>query len=603
MGLPRGWSIKTSSFALLAGFALALTGVYVGFTVYLLHREATAAHDRLHQTAVLVAGELDTHLAAGRQRLATVAELPGLVHGLQRLEEAQGSGYIPPWTTLHYLFFKTAPFTGGVFLLDRAGKVLWTEPPGLPWLGMSLADDQWIATMYRVPGTAVSPGLAADRLGAGPHVLVTARIEDPDGAVTGLLGGVIDLTSTGFTGLLQAVSTAEGRYLAVIDQEGQIISRTDEAPLLGPLTSITRPDQEDPLAAATLEHAPWRVIAGQPRRTALAPIRQLQGVLFAIGVVMLFLAVPLASLLIRGFVGGIERLTHAAEVMARGDLSQPVATDQQHRELATLGRTFERMRTELRSSQAALTRRLEEREELMRLKEEFLANVSHELRTPLNVIFGYTDMLLEDEADSERRHALDRIRAQSGQLLNLVADLMTLSGLNTGKITLERRLFPVAELIEPLRVLMDGLCRDRPIAATVECPADLPLLHTDPLRLEQVLTNLITNAFKFTTAGTVALRVRTSQGGRQIEFEVADTGVGIPAHELPHIFDEFRQVDGSMSRPHAGLGLGLALVRRLSELLGGSVGVASHPGEGSTFTVTLPVDDPDTHALTTGRAA
>jgi signal transduction histidine kinase len=289
--------------------------------------------------------------------------------------------------------------------------------------------------------------------------------------------------------------------------------------------------------------------------------------------------------------------------MAHGDLSQPVAVEQQHRELATLGRTFERMRAELRSSQAALTRRLAEREELVRLKEEFLANVSHELRTPLNVIFGYTDMLLEDETNAERRDALERIRMQSGQLVSLVADLMTLSGLNTGKITLERRRLAVAELIGPLRLLMDGLARERPITAVVDCPAELPLLYTDPLRLEQILTNLLTNAFKFTTTGTVRLRIRSLQHGRQMAFEVADTGVGIPAHELPHIFDEFRQVDGSMSRPHAGLGIGLALVRRLSELLGGTVEVESHPGAGSTFTVTLPTDDPETQSLPTGRAA
>jgi signal transduction histidine kinase len=503
---------------------------------------------------------------------------------------------------LHYLFFKSPLFTSGVFLLDRAGKVLWTEPPGLPWLGMQLTDEPRIAAMYRTPGTPVSPGLSNDLLRAEPHVLVTARIEDPDGVVTGLLGGVIDLTATGFTGSLEAVSTAEGRYLAVIDQDGRIISRTDPGPLLGAASSLVHADGEDPLAAAALEHAPWRVIAGQPREIALAPIRHLQQLLLGIGTALLLVAVPLASLFIRGFVAAIERLTIAAEVMARGDLSQPVAVDPQHRELATLGRTFERMRAELRSSQAALTQRLAEREELVRLKEEFLANVSHELRTPLNVIFGYTDMLLEDETSTERRDALERIRVQSGQLLKLVADLMTLSGLNTGKITLERRWFSVAQLVEPLRLLMDGLARDRPLTAIVDCPDDLPLLHTDPLRLEQILTNLITNAFKFTPTGTVALRVRAADGGQQIEFEVADTGVGIPAQELPHIFDEFRQVDGSMSRPHAGLGLGLALVRRLSELLGGSVGVESRPGEGSTFTVTLPTDNPDTQSLP-GRAA
>jgi signal transduction histidine kinase len=279
--------------------------------------------------------------------------------------------------------------------------------------------------------------------------------------------------------------------------------------------------------------------------------------------------------------------------MAGGDLSQPVAVDARHRELATLGRTFERMRTELRRSQAALTERLAEREELIRLKEEFLANVSHELRTPLNVIFGYTDILLEEEQDAERRDALGRIRAQSEQLLKLVRDLMTLSGLNAGKLALEIAPVAVDDLVARLRPLMEQLAHGRPIAAVCECAPALPALHTDVLRLEQILTNLLTNAFKFTRTGQVALRVRHLAGDRRVVFEVADTGIGIPPPELPYIFDEFRQVDGSMSRQHGGMGLGLALVRRLVGALGGEVAVESRPGEGSTFTVTLPTDSPD----------
>src|SRR5262249_34964086 len=158
-----------------------------------------------------------------------------------------------------------------------------------------------------------------------------------------------------------------------------------------------------PVASATLGQAPWRVVAGDPRDVALAPIWRLQRILLALGVVMLLVPIVLGSRFIAGFVRAIQRLTRSADVMAGGDLSQPVVVDDGHLELATLGRAFERMRTELRRSHAALTQRLAEREDLMRLKEEFLANISHELRTPLNVIFGYTDILLEDERDAERR--------------------------------------------------------------------------------------------------------------------------------------------------------------------------------------------------------
>jgi signal transduction histidine kinase len=602
MGFLRGWSVKAKSIALLLGFALFLSGVYGGFTTFLLRREVSAAHDRLQQTARLVAAELDAQLEAGKQRLATVAGLPGLVHGLQRLEEAQGGVYIPPWTTLHYLFFKSPVFTGGVFLLDRTGKALWTEPPGLPWLGSRLADEPTVAAMFGATDAVVSAGLAGSRLLSSPHVVVGIPIAGPDGETAGLLAGVIDLGAAGFTGTLQAISTAEGRYLSVVDQNERVISSTDPSRLLAPL--FPTPDVDSaPLAFAALREAPWRVVAGESRQTALAPIRQLQRVLLGVGAVMLILAMAVSSRLIRGFVSAVERLTRSAEVMAGGDLSQPVIVDGWHRELATLGQTFERMRIELRASHAVLMQRLAEREDLMRLKEEFLANISHELRTPLNVIFGYTDILIEEEGSADRRDTLARIRAQSEQLLQLVGDLMTLSGLNAGKITLELYPTSLADVVERVRPLVDQLAQGKSVGFVCECPASLPVVYTDPLRLEQILTNLLTNAFKFTSCGNVGLRVRHAVVERRVRLEVADTGIGIPAHELPHIFDEFRQVDGSMSREHGGIGLGLALVRRLVGLLGGEVTVASRAGEGSTFTVTLPIDHPTATTLDAGRAA
>jgi signal transduction histidine kinase len=325
--------------------------------------------------------------------------------------------------------------------------------------------------------------------------------------------------------------------------------------------------------------------------------------LLALGVVVLLLAIAVGSRFIRGFVGAIERLTGAAEVMAGGDLAQPVVVEERQLELATLGRSFERMRVALRLSQAALTQRLAEREDLIRLKEEFLANISHELRTPLNVVFGYTDILLESEERADRRDALLRIRAQSEQLLQLVRDLMTLSGLNAGKITLELCPVNVVDIVERMRLLLEHLAHGTPITALCECPASVPIIYTDPLRLEQVLINLLTNAFKFTPAGTVTLRVRHTAAERRVAFEVSDTGIGIAENELPHIFDEFRQVDGSMSRQRGGLGLGLALVRRLVALLGGEVTVVSRLHQGSTFTVELPVDHPSTRTIEPGRAA
>ena len=171
-------------------------------------------------------------------------------------------------------------------------------------------------------------------------------------------------------------------------------------------------------------------------------------------------------------------------------------------------------------------------------------------------------------------------------------------GLDAGKISLELSPVDPGDVVGRLRPLMQQLARGRPVAAVCECDPVVPLLVTDPLRLEQVLTNLVTNAFKFTAEGRVVLRVGWDEPAQRVRFEVADTGIGIPARELPFIFDEFRQVDGSMARRHDGIGLGLALVRKLMTVLGGTVEVTSRMGAGSTFAVTLPVRPPRPLAVT-----
>lgn len=226
---------------------------------------------------------------------------------------------------------------------------------------------------------------------------------------------------------------------------------------------------------------------------------------------------------------------------------------------------------------------------MIRLKEEFLANISHELRTPLNVIIGYTDMLLDEEMSTEVYTILTRVRLQSEHLFHLLSDLMTLSGANTGKFSLQISPVRVPDLLARLSPLVDRLRQGKEVEAVWDCPVLLPAVETDALRLEQVLTNLITNAFKFTHRGKITIRARYDTAREKIVFEVTDTSIGIPGHELPHIFDEFRQVDGSMSRSYGGMGLGLALVRKLAALLQGEVTVASQVGQGSIFTVTLPL--------------
>jgi signal transduction histidine kinase len=478
-------------------------------------------------------------------------------------------------------------FNAGVFLADAKGTVLWTEPPGLPWVGQSLASLDAVVEAQRGGGTVVSRGLTADMLVDGPHVLMALPILGPSGDPEGILGGIVDLRGTEIMAILGRLATAENRFAAVTDMAGQTLATTGGTPLLAPWRA-PRDGGDALVASASLTAAPWTVIAGQSRNTALAHLWQLQRVLVVLGVAVFLGAVLIGGIVLRGLVRALDGLTAHAETMARGDLSQAVVLDTRYAELATLARTFERMRVALRQSHLALEQRVEERDELIRLKEEFLANVSHELRTPLNVIVGYAEMLADDEPEDERRDSLARIRVQSERLLTLLGDLMTLSGISTGKLAVVSELVDVREALDRLVPLVQRLRQGRPIDVIWDCAPGLPPLVTDGSRLEQMLTNLLTNAFKFTPSGRIAIRAKYEPASERIVFEVADTGIGIPEHELPYVFDEFRQVDGSMHRHYEGMGLGLALVKRLAGLIGAEVRVSSVVGQGSTFSLTFP---------------
>ena len=220
-----------------------------------------------------------------------------------------------------------------------------------------------------------------------------------------------------------------------------------------------------------------------------------------------------------------------------------------------------------------------------RAKSEFVSTMSHELRTPLHVIMGYTEML-EDLPEEERRQAIDKIRAASRELLDLIETTLDLSRMEARRDPPTFEPLRVGDLWEELTSEFAALPRTSGLALCWEC-ADGAALRTDRRKLKTILKNLVGNALKFTPSGEVVVTCRPN--GSRVVFAVRDTGVGIDPAHLPVIFDMFRQVDSSDSRSYSGAGLGLYIVRRLVDQLGGEIAVDSAPGRGSTFTVTLPL--------------
>jgi len=234
--------------------------------------------------------------------------------------------------------------------------------------------------------------------------------------------------------------------------------------------------------------------------------------------------------------------------------------------------------------------------EVERLKSSFVAIVSHELRTPLNAILGYAEMFREavyGPMNEKQVNMANRIITNARRLLGLINDLLDQAQMEAGKLTIHMGPVRPSELLEHIHSLLDKTAADKNLRLTSEMDDSLPdIIIGDGPRLEQILVNLVTNAIKFTDQGEIRIRLFHLPEFRKWGIEVTDTGRGIPHSELPHIFETFRQVEGGATRTQGGFGLGLAIVKQLVNLMNGEIKVASEPGQGSVFTITLPLVTP-----------
>jgi signal transduction histidine kinase len=243
---------------------------------------------------------------------------------------------------------------------------------------------------------------------------------------------------------------------------------------------------------------------------------------------------------------------------------------------------------------AKLFREIEEKgrelEAASRHKSQFLANMSHELRTPLNSVLGFTELLVDGiygELPDKAKTTIARVQANGRHLLGLINDVLDLSKIEAGQLTLALEDYSVAQIVRLAVTAVEPLAKAKGLTLISSVDEDLPIGRGDERRLTQVLLNLAGNAVKFTEAGSVDIIAYAADG--RFEIMVRDTGPGIAPKDQALIFEEFQQVDSSSTRQKGGTGLGLAISKRIVEMHGGTLGVESVPGFGSTFRMEIPI--------------
>jgi signal transduction histidine kinase len=412
--------------------------------------------------------------------------------------------------------------------------------------------------LANLSSTPTPPGMMGQGRGGGP------RQGRGELASQGMMG----------TGLDEHILLADDRGRVVLDSEGKLEGQTISADNLKLGAPVTIGDERvGTLLVVAAESGASAALAGD-FLTALN-----RGVLLAT-VVAGLVGIVLGAVLVRQIIAPLRNLQSAANAIAGGDLSQRV-TIASRDEAGDVGRAFNQMAEALEQNE--------------RLRRHMMTDIAHELRTPLTVIQGQVEALL-DGVFPLTPDQLAPIHDQTILLSRLVTDLRELALAEAGQLAIERRTVDLGGLIGRVAAAVEPVAADKGVALSLDVSPRLPHISADPDRLSQVLHNLLSNALRHTPpGGEISLRAGYQEGEtRRVWLAVQDTGEGIPPEQLPHVFDRFYRADPARSRARGGTGLGLAIVRAIVEAHGGQVSAASDgvPGQGSTFTVYLPLQDP-----------
>ncbi|RIX49117.1 MAG: HAMP domain-containing protein [Rhodocyclales bacterium GT-UBC] len=521
-----------------------------------------------------------------------------------------------------------------LYIFDAKGvlQVDWPPKPGRRQLDMSSRD------YIQAVQTQLKPFVSQPVLGKAtrqPIVVVAAPVLDKNGQLAAIIGGVLNLYKANLIGALASRKIGENGYYYVVSSDRQFIAHPDRTRIMQPAPSK---DANPSLYRALHEgyegtqegensqglHAlftfkrmrttNWTLCSVVPVAEAFRPIAGLQEKMALITGLLILIMTPLLWLLARQWVKPLADLAHGMQERAANIRPREAAAaipEQGSEEIITVARAFNEFLSARNANEEALAISEAQRNRMLetlaqakdaaeaanRAKSEFLANMSHEIRTPMNGIIGMTELALMEPLEPTVREYIELARTSADNLLAILNDILDVSKIEAGKLHIESVPFEPRRLIADTLNLMEPRLREKQLQSHLDFASALPnVLLGDPLRIRQVLLNLISNAIKFTQHGHIGVTVQIaaeSQAEIELAITVSDTGIGIPADRREAIFQAFTQADGSTTRHYGGTGLGLTISNQLVELMGGQLGVESELGQGSRFRFTLRLGRPE----------
>ena len=465
-----------------------------------------------------------------------------------------------------------------------------------------------------------------------PYVTLAIPLWGSAQSIVGVVSAEADLSF--LWEVIEKIHFGTAGYAYLVDEHGNLIAHKDPLLVLkkmnlreldGVQKFLRNPTRSDPSPAhkgrglmdrpvlstyAPVPELGWAVILEEPLDAALANVETLKRyalVLLAIG---LFVGAAVIAWVSSKMTGPIRELHEGAKIIGSGNLDYRVNIETGD-EIEWLGQEFNKMAAELDVSYATLEQKVKDKTGELekansqlqqancsllmanKTKDEFLGVMSHELRTPLNVIMGYTGMMKDGmlgEVNPKQEEALQKVVNRSEDLLRMITEIMQATSIEAGAVKVESRDVNLVSFLDDLRssyeLPLGQLNKD--LTFKWDYSPDIPTIRTDREKLKHTLQNLINNAVKFTDRGYVSISARYVPETKVVKFKVADTGIGIQEEMLPSIFEIFRQVDSSETRNHGGVGIGLYIVKKYTEILGGNIQVESEVGKGSVFSVTIP---------------